>query len=43
MEYLFNEKLNINKNSKILSISTQGHTDPENYMKNVWGGINSSI
>lgn len=32
------EMLNINESSKILLISTEGDTDPENYRKIVWDG-----
>lgn len=32
------EMLNIDENSKILLISTEGDTDPENYRKIVWDG-----
>ncbi|KZL91886.1 diaminopropionate ammonia-lyase [Clostridium magnum DSM 2767] len=31
-------KLNINKDSRILIISTEGDTDPDNYRKVVWDG-----
>lgn len=37
------EKLNINKDSKILVISTEGDTDPENYKRIVWDGAYTSI
>lgn len=37
------EKLNINKDSKILVISTEGDTDPENYKRIVWDGAYMSI
>lgn len=37
------EKLNINKDSKILVISTEGDTDPVNYRKVVWDGAYTSI
>ncbi|MFZ5967457.1 MAG: diaminopropionate ammonia-lyase [Bacillota bacterium] len=37
------EKLNINKDSKILLISTEGDTDPEGYREIVWDGMYSSI
>lgn len=37
------EKLNLNKDSKILIISTEGDTDPLNYRKIVWDGAYSSI
>lgn len=33
------EKLNINKDSKILVISTEGDTDPEGYREIVWEGM----
>ena len=36
-------KLNLNKDSKILIISTEGDTDPLNYRKIVWDGAYSSI
>ena len=32
------EKLKIDENSKILVISTEGDTDPDNYRKIVWDG-----
>ncbi|MER0281338.1 diaminopropionate ammonia-lyase [Clostridioides difficile] len=37
------DKLNINKDSKILVISTEGDTDPENYKRIVWDGAYTSI
>lgn len=37
------DKLNINKDSKILVISTEGDTDPENYKRIVWDGDYTSI
>ena len=37
------EKLNIDKNSKILVISTEGDTDPENYRRIVWDGAHSCL
>lgn len=37
------DKLNINKDSKIFIISTEGDTDPENYKKIVWDGAYTSI
>lgn len=37
------EKLNINKDSKILVISTEGDTDSENYKRIVWDGAYTSI
>ncbi|WP_261304425.1 diaminopropionate ammonia-lyase [Paenibacillus andongensis] len=37
------EKININKDSNILIISTEGDTDPESYRKIVWDGIYPSI
>lgn len=37
------EKLNINKDSKILIISTEGDTDPEGYRKIVWDGMYKSV
>lgn len=37
------EKLNINKDSKILIISTEGDTDSENYKRIVWDGAYTSI
>jgi len=37
------EKLNLNKSSRILIISTEGDTDPINYRKIVWDGAYSSI
>ncbi|WP_376769023.1 diaminopropionate ammonia-lyase [Clostridium psychrophilum] len=37
------QKLNINKNSKILIISTEGDTDPVSYRKIVWDGAYASI
>ena len=37
------DKLNINKDSKILIISTEGDTDPENYKRIVWDGAYTSI
>ena len=37
------QKLNINKNSKILIISTEGDTDPVSYRKIVWDGEYASI
>lgn len=37
------DKLNINKDSKILVISTEGDTDPENYKRIVWDGAYMSI
>ena len=37
------KKLNINKNSKILIISTEGDTDPVNYRKIVWDGVYASL
>lgn len=37
------EKLNINKDSKILLISTEGDTDPKNYKRIVWDGAYTSI
>jgi diaminopropionate ammonia-lyase len=37
------EKLNLNKDSRILIISTEGDTDPENYRKIVWDGAYPSI
>lgn len=37
------DKLNINKDSKILIISTEGDTDPENYKRIVWDGYYTSI
>lgn len=36
------ENLNINKDSRILIISTEGDTDPVNYKKIVWDGMYSS-
>ena len=33
------EKLNINKDSKILIINTEDDTDPENYKRIVWDGL----
>ncbi|MBB6214224.1 diaminopropionate ammonia-lyase [Anaerosolibacter carboniphilus] len=37
------EKLNINKDSKILLISTEGDTDPESYREIVWDGMYPSF
>ncbi|MGW8426724.1 diaminopropionate ammonia-lyase [Peribacillus simplex] len=37
------EILNINKDSKILIISTEGDTDPDNYRKVVWDGAYPSV
>lgn len=37
------EKLGLNKDSKILLISTEGDTDPDKYKDIVWDGDNSSI
>ncbi|NMM64431.1 diaminopropionate ammonia-lyase [Clostridium sp. P21] len=37
------EKLNINEDSRILIISTEGDTDPDNYRKVVWDGKYASI
>jgi len=37
------EKLNINKDSKILVISTEGDTDPISYKKIVWDGAYTSL
>ena len=37
------EKLNINKDSKILIINTEGDTDSENYKRIVWDGAYTSI
>ncbi|MBU3160645.1 diaminopropionate ammonia-lyase [Clostridium frigoris] len=37
------KKLNINKDSKILVISTEGDTDPISYKKIVWDGAYASI
>lgn len=37
------EKLNINKDSRILLISTEGDTDPEGYRQIVWDGKYPSI
>ncbi|MTI58334.1 diaminopropionate ammonia-lyase [Geosporobacter ferrireducens] len=37
------EKLNINKDSKILLISTEGDTDPEGYREIVWDGMYPSF
>lgn len=37
------DKLNIDKNSKILIISTEGDTDPVSYKKIVWDGAYSSL
>lgn len=36
------EKLNINRDSKMLIINTEGDTDPQSYRKIVWDGIYSS-
>ncbi len=37
------EKLNINKDSRILIISTEGDTDPESYREIVWDGMFPSV
>lgn len=37
------EILNLNKDSKILIISTEGDTDPDNYRKVVWDGAYPSV
>ena len=37
------KKLNLNKDSKILIINTEGDTDPENYKRIVWDGAYASI
>jgi diaminopropionate ammonia-lyase len=34
------DQLGLDQNSRILFISTEGDTDPENYRKVVWEGIN---
>ena len=34
------ENLKLTPNSRVLLINTEGDTDPENYRKIVWDGIN---
>lgn len=36
---LINKAIDLNDNSRVLMISTEGNTDPEHYLKIVWEGI----
>ena len=37
------EKLQLDENSRVLFISTEGDTDRDNYRKVVWGGKYSKV